>query len=114
MERACPVDAVPRWPEFTRANGDRVTEGGRGVLSSTQPIDNDLYDAAVSSPFERLLKSATLPFSEHLSLLVRDWRRRLLRFEDHGLKDGPVRSVSKGFSRFYENRVKCRKEAPNI
>ena len=39
-------------------------------------------------------KSATLSFSEHLSLLVRDWRGRLLRLEDHGFEDGPFCSVS--------------------
>ena len=87
-------------PKFTRAKGNRETGGGEGfycrVSHSTTIF---MMRQSLSSQFERL----KLPFAEHLSLLVRDWRRRLLRFEDHGLKDGPVRSVSKGFIGIYEN-----------
>ena len=102
----------PQRPEIPTCKRRTWDRGRRGVLSSSQPIVHDLYDAGrrpVSLSLKDLkIRFASLPFSEHLSLLVRDWRRRVLRFEDHGLKDGPIRSVSKGFSRFYENRVKCR------
>ena len=81
-----PCRAGISWRDPLKARNSHVQRGTvrpgaarRGVLSSRQPIDNDLYDAAVSLPRLKDLKSASPPFAEHLSLLVRDGRRRLLR-----------------------------------
>ena len=66
----------------------------RGFYRRVESIDKDLYDAAAKSNFERLRIRHSLPISEHLPLLVRDWRGRLLRLEDHGFEDGSFCSVS--------------------
>ena len=77
-----------------RPGGARDACAKRGFYRLVKSIDKDLYDVAAKSHFERLNIRYSLPISEHLPLLVRDWRGRLLRLEDHGFEDGSFRSVS--------------------